>query len=475
MASSPQHPSLCQRRRWWLGGLLVLLVVAAIAGATGFLFRERLLDEWRLWQFRQAAAAGDPDLPQYQGQLLGRLLADEVKLDLAVRLAQDTDPKVRAAAVDVLLANQPRAKKQNALQGLNVATKTASWRVSVEEAVKRLLEDEDETVRRRALQAVSELEWAGLFEGLLQKALKNGSKEERVLVAEKLAHWSAWLLWQTVADDKQPDEVRLAALHSLDRYGDKEIASARAELQTALQTALRSENKELRHAALGTLQYAARPAPVWLDILSDERRQEDHPLVLRTWIDALGSESVRDRHWFDTHEAWRHAEQARRCAIATYVMCEAAKVQMQHLDKSLPISEQAALRDRQGPIGRAFDIQLIRLENILSVVSAVHWYCGTDFNGDKDFAAWLPHETPQGALPRRKLKPYLFQQVKPIWEWCLDRRAAYPTRFLTGDKFHYYTKKPGSMSVRPLGAVMDELFLIGQTEYQMLRNRYEEK
>jgi hypothetical protein len=475
MASSLQHTSPHQRRRWWLSSLLVFLVVTAIAGATAFLFREHLLDQWLLWQFRQAAAAGDPDLPQYQERLLGRLLADEVKLDLAVRLAQDTDPKVHAAAVDVLLANQPRAKKQDASQGLNVTTKTASWRVSVEEAVRRLLEDEDETVRRRALQAVSELEWAGLFQGLLQKAVKNGSKEERNLVAERLAHWSAWLLWQTVADDNQPDEVRLAALHSLDLYGDKEIASARSELQTALQTALRSENKELRRAALRALRYAARPASEWLDILSDEHRQEDHPLVLRTWIDALGSETVRDRHWFDTHEAWRHAEQERHCAIATYVMCEAAKVRMQHLDKALPISEQAALRDRQGPIGRAFDIQLIRLENILSVVSAAHWYCGTDFNGDRDFTTWLPHETPQGAPPRRKLKPYLFQQVKPIWEWCLDRRAAYPTRFLSGDKFHYYTKKSASMSVRPLGAVMDEMLLIGQTEYQMLRNRYEEK
>ena len=39
-------------------------------------------------------------------------------MDLAVRLAEDPNPRVRAAAVDVLLANQPRARTQEAQEGV---------------------------------------------------------------------------------------------------------------------------------------------------------------------------------------------------------------------------------------------------------------------------------------------------------------------------------------------------------------------
>jgi hypothetical protein len=470
------HPTPSRkRRRWWRRGLVVLLAVAATAGAAAFLFREELSDEWRLWQFRRAAAAGDPDLPRYQERLVGRLSPEEVKLDLAARLADDPDPKVRAAVVDVLLVGQPRATKQDAVQGLFAGGKTAAWRVRVEDALKDLLQDGDAAVRRRALRAVSELEWAGLFESRLETALKTGPEEDRAIVAEGLAHWNASLLWQTVADGHQPDSVRLAAMRSLDRYGDKEIAFARDELENALQTALKSDDKDLHRAALVALRYGARPSWVWLDTLCDEQRKEDRPLVLRTWIDTLGNETERGRHWFYTHEAWRHSLQVLRSATTIHVMCEAAKVHMQQLDKAPPIPEPAALQDRQGPTGRAFDVQLVRLENILSLVSAVHWYCVTDTTLDAAFEAWLLHETPHGAPPPRSLKSYYFQQVKPVWEWCLARQGAYPTRFLPGDDFHLYIKKPGPVAVRPLGAVMSELLSIGENEYQMLHKRYGEK
>ena len=72
-------------------------------------------DEWALRKFRRGAAAGDPELARHQEMLVRRLGEDE-KLDLAVRSANgDPDRKVRAAAVDVLLANQPRAQKQDAV------------------------------------------------------------------------------------------------------------------------------------------------------------------------------------------------------------------------------------------------------------------------------------------------------------------------------------------------------------------------
>jgi hypothetical protein len=71
------------------------------------------------------------------------------------------------------------------------------------------------------------------------------------------------------------------------------------------------------------------------------------------------------------------------------------------------------------------------------------------------------------------LKAFQFQQAKPIWEWCLDKKAAYPTRFLTANNIKNYgqIESPRPVGVRPLGTVVEEL-LIGQTEYQLLRNRY---
>jgi hypothetical protein len=291
-----------------------------------------------------------------------------------------------------------------------------------------------------------------------------------------LAHWNGQLVPQIIADANQPDEVRLAAMRSPDLYGDKEIAPWRSELREALQTALASENPELRRAAIQTLRYAIA-APVWLDLLCDDRHKEEHQLVLRTWIDALGSDTTRTRHWWDTHLVWFGSGEApRRCAVATHVMCEAAKIQMRHLDQTPPIAESVALQDRQGPTGQAFDAQLTRLGNILSVVSAVHWYCETE-GQDKDITIWLPHETPQGAPPQRKLKAFQFQQVKPIWEWCLNKKAAYPTRFLTADNMvrsYFYPAIRQPIPVRPLGTVMEEL-RIGQTEYETLRKRYEGK
>jgi hypothetical protein len=466
-SSTPNTPR--RKRRWLVRGLFILLIVGAVA----YLFREELQDEWQLRQFRQAAARNDPNLPQYQERLLKRLLVDEEKLDLAVRLANDSDPNVRAASVAVLLANQPRAKKQDAPQGLVAVGKFGSWRLRVEEAINRLLEDQDANVRKRALQVVSELEWASVFQSLLENALKNGSEEERVLVAERLAHWNQSLIWQTIGDGNQPDPVRLAAMQSMDHYGDHEIAIARDKLETSLKTALQSENKDLRRGALVALRYAERPASVWLDILCDDRYKEDYSLILRTWIDALGNETVRGRYWWATHDAWyRTGQTPHRCAVANYVMCESAKIQMQHLDKTLPIAEHVALQDRQGPTGRAFDAQLLHLENILSVVSAVRWYC-ENIDKDAELTVWLPHENPQGNPPVRKLKAYLFQQVEPIWEWCSHKQAAYSTRFLSANNVQNYAHRqvPQPIPVRPLGAVMDEL-LIGQTEYEKLRDRY---
>src|SRR5262249_22642536 len=190
------------------------------------------------------------------------------------------------------------------------------------------------------------------------------------------------------------------------------------------------------------------------------------------------------RRWLRDHRpAWPEA--ARVAAAVADALAHAharriiqiqIQIQMRQLDKTPPITERVALQDRQGPTGQAFDAQLTRLGNILSVVSAVHWYCETE-REDMDLPVWLPHEALQGAPPQRKLKTVQFQQAKPIWKWCLDKKAAYPTRFLTADNMvrsYFYPDIRRPVPVRPLGTVMEELG-IGQAEYEALRKRYEGK
>ncbi len=457
--------------------VIALLLLVGLAGGAAYLFRDELRDEWAIRQFRRAAAADDPELPQRRDELRKRLLSREEKLDLAARLADDPDPKVRAAAIDVLLANQPVAPKQDAGERPPGGTRSSSWRTSVSGAVERLLKDGDDPVRQKALTAVSELSEADVFGSQLAEVLKTGSVPDRVIVAERLAHWNARVMIEVIADPAQPDAVRIAAIRGLDTYGDSALTAWHSELKNALVTALESGNPEVRRSAVTALRYAARSAHVWLNLLCDDREKELHPLVLRTWIDALGAEGPRVRHWDDTHTAWYEAgAAARRCAVAGYVMCEGAKIQLRHLEQSPPVAELVALRERAGPVGRAFDVQLARLGNVLSALSAVRWYC-TFHEKPAPLAGWLPHETPTGAPPERSAHAFLFQQAKPLWEWCLKRGDAYPTRFLTANSIvrSYSSREaPGPVAARPLGAVMDEL-LLTPAEFDRLRALFDPK
>ena len=71
-----------------------------------------------------------------------------------------------------------------------------------------------------------------------------------------------------------------------------------------------------------------------------------------------------------------------------------AKIQMQQLESSQVIGEMPALRDRQGPTGRAYEAQLARLGNVLSVLSAVRWYCET-IEKPPELNVWLPYRNRQ--------------------------------------------------------------------------------
>ena len=458
---------------------LVLLVLASVAGGVAYFFREPLGDEWALRKFRRAAAGDDPNLPGHREMLIQRL-GQEQRLDRVVQLAEDPDPKVRAAAIDVLMANQPRAQKRSTGAGIQVTTRASAWRSAIVEAVRKLLKDSDDTVRLKAIQVVAESDCADEFRDQLTDAIRLGSPAERTAVAATLAHWNGTVLREVIADQGQPAAVRIAAMKSLDTYGDNEISPFRGELQQMLVFALRSENVEVRRAAISALRYARMASNVWLDVLCDPRQKELHPLALQTWIEAARQRRAAARfawHWDDTHELWFHSTgDALRCGTATHILCEAAKIQLRHLESTPMIGEMAALRDRGGPTGRAFDLQLTRLGNVLSIVSAVSWYCDT-IDKPPELGVWLPHEAANGAPPKRDIKTHLFREVRPVWEWCLAHKDGYPTRFLTSNSIvRAYRLKDNQepIPVRPLGGVMDDL-RIGPDEFDRLRKRYDGK
>lgn len=457
--------------------VLALVLFMGLVGAILYQFRHELGDEWQIRNIRRAAASDDADLPQYQQRFIGQLTsADDTRLDIAVRLADDPDPKVRLAALDILFANQPRAKRLDE-PGPPNANRGGSWRTRVREAVSRLLKDENDAARKKAIRMARELDWTDMFGSELTEIVRSGPTDERVLVAETLAHWNGPLLRDVVNDPGQPDEVRIAAMRGLDAYGDKASAAWRDQLRDAFRNVLQSGGPELRRTAVLALRHAEGGATVWLDLLCAEHYKDLHPLVLQTWIDALGSESALYRHWSDSHEAWyRSTPSSPRTVIAGFVLCEGARLQIAHLERAAVVIEAAAMLDRQGPTGRAFDTQIARLGNVLSVVSAVRWYCAV-LEKAPEFEQWLPHETPAGATPVRDPRAYLFRLSKPLWEWCLARKDAYPSRFLAADSIvRNYGRKdtPLPVPLRPLGEVMDEIF-IDRAEFERLRTRYAPK
>jgi hypothetical protein len=457
-----------RRAQGWRWVVLVILLLIGAVGTGAYLFRTELRDEWALREFRRAAAEDDPTLPQYREHLQERLLAGEERLDRAARLADDPDPKVRVAVVEVLLANHPRAQKRNA--GENVAVRFGSWRSAVLTAVEQLLKDDDETVRKKTLRAVCELAAADTFGTRLAAVVRTGPPAERLIVAEHLAHWNGPLLYQVVEDVSQPAEVRIAAIRSPDVYGDGALDPWRSEWRAALESALASDSAELRRTAIVGLWYAQGAAGVWIRVIEDEKQKDLHRLALQTWTEGLGTGSAQ--HWSDTHELWyRSAPNAVRCGTTTHVLCEGAKLQIQLLEQNPTVSDAAWERDRQ-----AFVAQFARLGNVLSVLSAVRWYCEI-IEQPPDLTVWLPYETPTGAPPKRAIKAVMFQQVKPVWQWCLSRKDGYPTRFLTPNAIiRCYGSRDASapIPVRPLGAAMEQL-LVGSADFDRLYAQYPDK
>jgi hypothetical protein len=249
LLGSTTTPPRRRGRPWWhlvaLG--LVLLVAAGVVVAV--VFPERFVGGWHEWQLRRLRN----DI--LSGKLSTEALRDELVrrddgLYYAVRLSEDPDPRVRAAAIDRFVAGTAPAQKQ---PGDNRGG-MESWS---EESLKRLLEDPNSDVRQKAIHAASGIALASRFEEQLLPILESGPVAERLIVCEYLAHWHGAAVRWTFGNPKQPKEVRLAALRSAERYGWAKVVTPEPDFVRTMRQVAAERDPDLRRAAQDALTRAA--------------------------------------------------------------------------------------------------------------------------------------------------------------------------------------------------------------------------
>lgn len=172
---------------------------------------------------------------------------------LALRLSQDDDPRVRAAVIETLASLGRPAEKHEAADR-HLPGNTFS-NPDVAEAFDRLLNDPDPMVRRTAIRAVSSIEEVRSFQDRMLRILETGPVEERLIVAEHLAHWNGAEARRTFAQPRQPKEVRLAALRSAERYGWALIVEPDSEVVRTMNLMQVDPDAELRQAATTALTH----------------------------------------------------------------------------------------------------------------------------------------------------------------------------------------------------------------------------
>jgi hypothetical protein len=249
-----------QRRRgfrWWhvvaLGGVCIVGVLAL----SGLLFPEKMAGGWRDWQFKQFRR----DI--LNGSLPADALRDELlKRDngllIALRLSEDPNPRVRAAAIERLIARGTPVRKQEPSNGHVDHLSTTLGESDANEALLRLLDDPDASVRTSAIRAVSSIEEKLAFIGKLESILQTGSSEERIAVCEYLAGWDGDQVLKTFANPRQPTEVRLAAIRSANRFGWARVIEDRAEFLRVMKAMQGDPDESIRTAAKDALQQAGQ-------------------------------------------------------------------------------------------------------------------------------------------------------------------------------------------------------------------------
>ena len=93
------------------------------------------------------------------------------------------------------------------------------------------------------------------------RILESGPADERVIVAEHLAHWNGRAARRTLANPLQPREVRLAAIRGANRFGWVEIVKDDADFERTMEKMMRDGDFVISHAA----------SKVWLGAPSAKR------------------------------------------------------------------------------------------------------------------------------------------------------------------------------------------------------------
>jgi hypothetical protein len=226
------------------------VILNAVLAVAGLLVPERLAEGWiqaQLRQLRQRDLDGDLTPETLRDELRNR----EGGHQLAQRLSEDSDPRVRAAVVETIAGWGTPARKR-APDDHRLPTQSLSNSEDTE-ALKRLLTDSDSTVRITALRAVCPLEEVRSFEQQVLDVLDLGPADERVIVAEHLAHWNGPAARRVFADEGQPKEVRLAVVRGADRYGWSLFIGNGSEFIPLMKRLATGPDAELRQAALHAL------------------------------------------------------------------------------------------------------------------------------------------------------------------------------------------------------------------------------
>ena len=249
-----------RRWRWWQVAALTLVILLAVVAVFGFFFPEVYADRWHEWQvrqFRQDILKGNLSPEALRDDLLKR----NDGLLIALRLSEDPDPRVRAASIDRLVARGTPVLKQELGDGRVDHLFTTLGDHPANEALLRLLDDPDPTVRKRAIVAVSSIQEKLAFTEKLLVILNGGSTEERILVAAHLANWNGDQALKTFADKRQPKEVRFAALNGANRLGWARLVEDEGEFVRVMKQVQSDPDADIRWVANDSLKHSRTAAP----------------------------------------------------------------------------------------------------------------------------------------------------------------------------------------------------------------------
>jgi hypothetical protein len=462
----------CVAAACFTAGLFVLGLVVAVA------FHQTIADELLLWQMHRAAERGEPLEP-----FANQVAQHNDAVDVAARLSEDGDPRVRRQMIPVLVGNASPAKKKERRFGIFAESWNGLNSTAIP-ALSRLLDDPDPDVRREALRTVSGLRAMGDFEMPLRKVLRAGDLEDRVIVAESLAHWEFGRDFrETFADRNQPKEVRLAVVRGAEKYGWYEAARKDDDFIDTLAKVMDDPDAELRHAAIrANAQRTDHLVADTCAAIAEGNRDDDRRVALDAWIDALvnegtlggdsyqileSTESLMFRVGPNTSGAWPERDgrlDAGRLALLIYVVCEAARRNTAALDREPPVNAMQAMAEQQrggGPTAAAFVVELHRLEQTLRALAAVRRFLAYPQTRTAKFRGWLPQEVPNGAPPTRTMKDFLLEQAREPLAWCRKHGNGYGSQFLRVNGFWFMIDdgglRPGQ--ARTLGQVLQDMKL----------------